>query len=644
MQGSWQLSVVAILTSTLAVPAVAQISIEAPATVPAGSQMEVSWSGGSESKEFITIVESGAREGSYGQYNYGESGTWKVAAPEIAGAYEIRFLAAKSPYPTLASRALEVTAVSATVEVQASADAGTPFVVHWTGPNNPKDFITLVKTGAPEKSYGQYVYTHEGSPVTLKAPDEPGDYEIRYATGRKYLTLARAPIRVGGVAATVEAPRQVGAGSGFSVTWTGPDNPKDYITIVKAGAPEKSYGAYAYTSSGNPLTLSSPEEPGEYEIRYLTGSMYLTLASAPITVGAVTASLDAPEQVTAGESFDVKWIGPDNARDFIAVAPAGSPPRSWPSYDYTQNGNPATLIAPLEAGDYELRYQTGRQYFVLATRAIRVGPAERRPGALRVVAPNDSGSTAILPAGAAVEFILDASGSMLQRLDGKRRIDIAKDVLVDLVQTDLSTGTLFALRVFGHRESGSCRTDLESPLGPLNPEAAAALIRKIEAKNLAKTPLGHSLELVASDLASVSGQRIVVLITDGEETCDGNPAEAIEKLRAGGIDVRVNIVGFAIDDADLKQEFHLWAKLGGGAYFDTDGADQLGQSLTEALRIPFDVFTAGGAVVASGLVNGDPVELLAGEYRISTRESPPQEIARAVVTADETATLTLDGQ
>ena len=76
MQASRHLFVAAILTSTLAVPAVAQISIEAPATAPAGSLMEVSWSGGSESKEFITIVESGAREGSYGQYDYGVSGTW----------------------------------------------------------------------------------------------------------------------------------------------------------------------------------------------------------------------------------------------------------------------------------------------------------------------------------------------------------------------------------------------------------------------------------------------------------------------------------------------------------------------------------------------------------------------------------------
>lgn len=59
--------------------------------------------------------------------------------------------------------------------------------------------------------------------------------------------------------------------------------------------------------------------------------------------------------------------------------------------------------------------------------------------------------------------------------------------------------------------------------------------------NLAKTPIARSLELVVQDLATVSGERIVVLITDGEETCDGDPAAVIEALQTSGIDARVNI-------------------------------------------------------------------------------------------------------
>jgi Mg-chelatase subunit ChlD len=38
-----------------------------------------------------------------------------------------------------------------------------------------------------------------------------------------------------------------------------------------------------------------------------------------------------------------------------------------------------------------------------------------------------------------------------------------------------------------------------------------------------KTPLAAALERVAADLSEVDGPKIVVLVTDGEETCGGNP-------------------------------------------------------------------------------------------------------------------------
>jgi hypothetical protein len=63
-----------------------------------------------------------------------------------------------------------------------------------------------------------------------------------------------------------------------------------------------------------------------------------------------------------------------------------------------------------------------------------------------------------LAAGSAVEIILDASGSMLQRLGGQRRIDIAKQTLTRLTSATIPAGTPFALHVFG-RELDSCQTD-----------------------------------------------------------------------------------------------------------------------------------------------------------------------------------------
>ena len=195
------------------------------------------------------------------------------------------------------------------------------------------------------------------------------------------------------------------------------------------------------------------------------------------------------------------------------------------------------------------------------------------PGFLNVVAKKQGMS------GGAVELILDASGSMLKRLDGKRRINIAKEVLTKAVTEVIPAGTPVALRVFGHKKPNACKTDLEIKLKPLDPASAKKTISKINAKNLARTPIADSLAKVESDLGKAKGKKIVILVTDGEETCEGKPAEVLKKMADKGFDIRLNIVGFAIDDADLKRQFENWAEQGGGKYFDASDEASLNQSV-----------------------------------------------------------------
>ena len=148
-------------------------------------------------------------------------------------------------------------------------------------------------------------------------------------------------------------------------------------------------------------------------------------------------------------------------------------------------------------------------------------------------------------------FILDASGSMLKRLpDGQRRIAVAHSALSDLVENTLPPGTPFAFRAFGLEED-ACRSELLLPLGPLDPAAAAAAIRDVPAINLARTAIARSLALAAADLAGQEPPLVIVLVTDGEETCDGDIDAEIARIKEQGIDLRLTIVGFAIDDADV---------------------------------------------------------------------------------------------
>src|SRR5699024_8203961 len=131
------------------------------------------------------------------------------------------------------------------------------------------------------------------------------------------------------------------------------------------------------------------------------------------------------------------------------------------------------------------------------------------------------------------EVIFDASGSMGKKLpSGEQRITVAKRVMESLVSEVLPEGTPFALRAFGHIKPSSCETRLDVKLGPLDREAALAAVRAIEPKLLSQTPLADSLAAVADALAAAGRSRTVILITDGEESCDGDPSQAVRELRA----------------------------------------------------------------------------------------------------------------
>ena len=242
------------------------------------------------------------------------------------------------------------------------------------------------------------------------------------------------------------------------------------------------------------------------------------------------------------------------------------------------------------------------------------------PGTIQVVAGGEG--RAALATDVGVDLILDNSGSMLQSLGDQRRIDVAKQVLTDLVRETLTPGIPMALRVFGD-EPESCDTDLAIALAPLDRQDAVQEIAAIESVDGVKTPLGAALEQVAADLSGVEGPTIVVLVTDGEETCGGNPRRAIRDLVQQGIDVRVNIVGFAVDDEGLKEQFEEWARIGGGQFFDASGADELGEAIAAALQPPYEIRDAAGAGVGSGVVGGDAVQLPPGEYTVDVRSDPP---------------------
>lgn len=515
----------------------------------------------------------------------------------------------------------------ASLDAPAAATAGATVAVKWTGPGGFLDQIGAVPAGSPDNTGALGLPCYPGGskdahlrPAFVQLPEQPGEYELRYFMGGK--VLARRKITVVAATARVQAPATATAGSRISVAWTGPNNRFDTIGIVKAGAPDKDPpvgGLPNFTDRRSPMTISVPEQAGDYEVRYLTGAGHTTLARTKLTVTGASASLTAPASVPAGTTFMVTWTGPAGEFDRIVISRKGSPDRESIDADFTSKGSPLGLGAPALTGDYELRYQTGASGAVLARAPLKVTPGKAEPGFVRVIRSSPGSGSASGPG--AVEVILDASGSMRQRIGGQRRIDIAKRTLTKLTGETIPAGTQFALRVVG-RGADTCQSELDIPLAPLDRAAVGLKLAALQAKSNARTPLGAALEKVADDLGSAQGERVVILVTDGEETCEGNPARTIAKLVRSGVDVRVNIVGFAIDDDKVVATFEAWSHAGGGHYFDARDAKSLSTAITQAVRSAFELTDARKTVVAKGLVGGDPVRLLPGTYAITLKGHP----------------------
>ena len=240
-----------------------------------------------------------------------------------------------------------------------------------------------------------------------------------------------------------------------------------------------------------------------------------------------------------------------------------------------------------------------------------------KPGFLEVVSTTKkkSASSIKLPA-PTIEVILDASGSMFSEMGKLRRYQVARNVLIDLVEKQLPDNANFGLRVFGHKESGSCRTDLEIPIKRLNRKAAIKKIKKIAPKSYAKTPIAASLLETAKDLKKIKGEKIILLITDGKETCDGDPGKAIATLNESGIDASVNIVGFAINNNALEAKFRRWAKAGNGEYQQALDSDALLNSIKKLSARKFTVIGADGELQGTYITNDEPIELPVGEYKV----------------------------
>ncbi|NLO57272.1 MAG: VWA domain-containing protein, partial [Synergistaceae bacterium] len=187
-----------------------------------------------------------------------------------------------------------------------------------------------------------------------------------------------------------------------------------------------------------------------------------------------------------------------------------------------------------------------------------------------------------------IELILDASGSMWAKLGKSTRIEVAKEALNKIID-DLSErkGIAVGLRVYGHRTNDCKDTKLEIPIGPLDAKKMKKFISGIKPKG--KTPIAYSLEEAAGDFKTdFKGSRVVILVTDGLESCNGDPCAAAKALAEKGIVSKIHVVGFGMDKKSVSQ-LECIVKPSGGLLLEANSAAELAKAFDTIVKTALDV-------------------------------------------------------
>lgn len=187
--------------------------------------------------------------------------------------------------------------------------------------------------------------------------------------------------------------------------------------------------------------------------------------------------------------------------------------------------------------------------------------------------------------GRSVVLVLDASGSMNAKVpDGYSRIDAAKAAITDLV-AKMDGATRLALRAYGHQSGTQARNCKDTArivdFDRVSTNRDRIIAKATEIRARGYTPITYALTEAARDLLSEEGERVVVLVSDGQETCEADPCVAAKALAAADAKLVVHTIGFGVGAA-TRSQLQCIASVARGQYFDVSGTGALAAALGKA--------------------------------------------------------------
>ncbi len=211
-------------------------------------------------------------------------------------------------------------------------------------------------------------------------------------------------------------------------------------------------------------------------------------------------------------------------------------------------------------------------------------------------------------------LILDASGSMWQKVEGEFKIAVARKVLKNLL-AELPADSKVGLIAYGHRKKGDCE-DIET-IASLAALDKTALGRKIDAIDpKGKTPITDAVKAAFESVRSRREETTIVVVSDGLETCGGSPCTTVEEAKKAGIKFVMHVIGFDLGKENVS-ELECAAQAGGGLYLSANNADELADALKKTAVAP-DV--PPGRLSVKATVHGKLEDVRVIVFKAGTKE------------------------
>jgi hypothetical protein len=180
-----------------------------------------------------------------------------------------------------------------------------------------------------------------------------------------------------------------------------------------------------------------------------------------------------------------------------------------------------------------------------------------------------------------IAIILDCSGSMIDKTrEGLTKMEVAQQVVNELIYK-IPDGRRLCLIIYGHNKEEKCEAvKVVQGLTPLNERVKKQLMAEVvNLKPVGHTPIALALRTAGKELAKAEGNSGLILITDGMETCHGDPAKEAATLAGNpNLTFGLHVIGFDVD-AKERAAVEQIAKAGRGKYYDAQSARKLQEAV-----------------------------------------------------------------